>query len=153
MQFHPSPPSTFFQRPFPSFIQFIVIAIYVVDGIRADHVWEDFPGAEMKGLKLLLTITILQCFIKLAITFYIFLETSLLFSDILSDIEKKKLEVEKSESQAYKGEEETNYELLPLVPQSEAQKQYLPTFSENEYEVTVRNWLFKCSLNFFMILK
>ena len=71
----------------------------------------------------------------------------LYFSDILSDIEKKKLEVEKSESQAYKGEEETNYELLPLVPQSEAQKQYLPTFSENEYEVTVRNWLFKCSLN------
>jgi len=102
MQFHPSPPSTVFLRQFPSFIQFIVIAIYVVDGIRADHVWEDFPGAEMK--------------------------------DILSDIEKKKLEVEKLESQAYKGEEETNYELLPLVPQSEAQKQYLPTFSENEYE-------------------
>ena len=80
-------------------------------------------------------------------TLYIFREISLFLSDILSDIEKKKLEVEKSESQGYKGEEETNYELLPLVPQSEAQKQYLPTFSENEYEVVVTNWLVKCSLN------
>ena len=60
MQSPPSPPSTFFQRPFPSFMQFIVIAIYVADGINADHVWEDFPGAEMKGLKLLLIINILQ---------------------------------------------------------------------------------------------
>ena len=41
-------------------MQFIVIAIYVADGIRADHVWEDFPGAEMKGLKLLLTIISLR---------------------------------------------------------------------------------------------
>ena len=85
-------------------------------------------------------------FWKLAITFYIFRETSLFLSDILSDIEKKTLEVEKSESQAYKGEEETNYELLPLVPKSEAQKQYLPTFSENEYEVTLTNWLLESSL-------
>ena len=60
MHFHPSPPSTFFQRPFPSLIQFIVVAIYVADGITADHVWEDFPGAEMKGLKLLLTIISLR---------------------------------------------------------------------------------------------
>ena len=61
-------------------------------------------------------------------------------------IKKKTLKVEKSESQAYKGEEETNYELLPLVPKSEAQKQYLPTLSENEYEVTVTNWLLESSL-------
>ena len=58
------------------------------------------------------------------------------------------MEVEKSESQAYKGEEKTNYELLPLVPKSEAQKQYLPTLSENEYEVTIMSFLFKCSLVF-----
>ena len=79
-------------------------------------------------------------------TLYIFREISLFLSDILSDIEKKKFEVEKSESQAYKGEEETKYDLLPLVPKSEAQKQYLPTFSENEYEVTVMNLHSKSSL-------
>ena len=79
-------------------------------------------------------------------TLYIFREISLFLSDILSDIEKKKFEVEKLESQANKGEEETNYELPPLIPKSEAQKQYLPTFSENEYEVTVMNLLSICSL-------
>ena len=145
MQFPPSPPSTIFQRPFPSFIQFIAIAVYVADGINADHVWEDFPGAEMKGLKLLLTIISLRYSI-MVMTLYIFREISLFLSDILSDIEKKKFEVEKSESQAYKGEEETKYDLLPLVPKSEAQKQYLPTFSENEYEVTVMNLHSKSSL-------
>ena len=152
MQFHRSLHSMFLKRPPPSFILLIVIAICMADGIKADHVWEDFPGAEMKGLKFHLIVRVLHFFIKglksLTVTLYIFREISLLFSDILSDIGKKTLEVEKSESQAYKGEEETNYELLPLVPKSEAQKQYLPTLSENEYEVTIMNFLFKFSLVF-----
>jgi len=50
MQCHRSPTSSHLQLPPSFFIKAVFIAICIVESIRTDHVWEDFPGGEMKDI-------------------------------------------------------------------------------------------------------
>ena len=51
---HPMP--SHLQLPRSFLIKVVFMVIWIAESIRTDHVWEDFPGGEIKGLSFMIAI-------------------------------------------------------------------------------------------------